>query len=302
MPVLPSRYTLLSGRLERFLRGLPGVASRDIRSVHRTRVASRRLRELLPVLQLDGDSARKLGHQLRKVTRRLGPVREADVKMLLIDELHESGRFAGPSLRLVRESVQAARERARTKLPGKSAMASFDRIGRKLERTRRKLDDADDAQTRRAWRWALDARVSRRAATLREAIDQAGAVYLPERLHAARIAVKKLRYGLELDVEARGLKPTPELRVLKRTQDLLGRLHDRQVLVDHVREIQAGLTPPSVTMWRDLDELRNVLEQSCRRLHARFIRERATLVEICDRLARRGAAAAKGASRGRRVG
>jgi CHAD domain-containing protein len=222
--------------------------------------------------------------------------------MLLIDELHESGRFAGPSLRLVRSSVQAARERSRKKLPGKSAAASFRRVARKLDRAKRKLDGADDVATRRAWRWAIDARVSRRAANLREAIDEAGSVYLPERLHAARIAVKKLRYGLELDVEARGLRMTPELGVLKRTQELLGRLHDRQVLLDHVREIQASLTPPSVTMWRDLDRLLSVLEQSCRRLHARFIRERPAIVEICDRLARRTAAAAKDAARGRRVG
>ena len=38
----------------------------------RARVASRRLRELLPVLQLDGDARRKLGRRLRKVTARLG--------------------------------------------------------------------------------------------------------------------------------------------------------------------------------------------------------------------------------------
>src|SRR5687767_15725975 len=110
MSVLPSRYDLLHARLERFSRALPGVETRDIRSVHRTRVASRRLRELLPVLKLDGDTTAKLGHQLRKVTRRLGSVREADVMLLLIDELHESGRFQGPALRRVRESVRADRE------------------------------------------------------------------------------------------------------------------------------------------------------------------------------------------------
>ena len=54
-------------------------------------------------------------------------------------------------------------------------------------------------------------RVARRAASLKAAIDEAGAVYLPERLHAVRIAVKKLRYAVELEHEIAGdekLTPT----------------------------------------------------------------------------------------------
>ncbi len=100
-----------------------------------------------------------------------------------------------------------ATRRAR-KLPARPTAAAFRRIVEKLDRAARKLDGPEDAQTRRAWRWALDARVSRRALALRQAIDKAGSVYLAERLHASRIALKKLRYGLELDVESRGLKST----------------------------------------------------------------------------------------------
>ena len=40
-----------------------------MKAVHWTRVASRRLRELLPVLGLDGDSARKLSRRLKRVTQ-----------------------------------------------------------------------------------------------------------------------------------------------------------------------------------------------------------------------------------------
>ena len=39
------------------------------------------------------DMARRLGRRLRKVTRRLGAVRELDVSCLLIDELQETGRY-----------------------------------------------------------------------------------------------------------------------------------------------------------------------------------------------------------------
>jgi len=282
MSVLPTRYNLLRARLERFSRAFPGIETGDIHAVHQTRVASRRLRELLPVLQLEGKAAGKLSHQLRKVTRRLGGVREADVM-------------------LVRDAARGEREEARGEIPGKTASESFGRLVRKLDRASRKLEEAEDAQTRRAWRWALDARVSRRAVALRLAIDKAGSVYLADRLHATRITLKKLRYAVELDVDARGLKSTNELRTLKRMQDVLGRLHDMQVLVDHVRRVQAALTPPSVTAWRDMDTLLTGLEQNCRRLHARYVGERERLIDICDRLARRSAPA-KATPRRRRAG
>ena len=291
MAVLPTRYDLLRARLDRFSLALPGVETGEIKAVHRTRVASRRLRELLPVLELEDRSAGKLSHQMRKVTRRLGSVREADVMLLLIEELHESGRFHEPAIRLVRDAARRGREEARAEIPGKSATASFKRILRKLERAARKLDRTENVHTRRAWRWALDARVSRRALALSHAIDKAGAVYLAERLHAARIALKKLRYALELDVESRGLKSTDELRLLKRMQEMLGRLHDLQVLVDHIRRVQASLAPPDVKTWRELDTVLASLEQSCRRLHARYVGERQTLLDVCDRLTRRSVAA-----------
>ena len=98
--------------------------------------------------------------------------------------------------------------------------------------------------TARSWQWVLEARVARRASALAEAIDEAGAVYLSERLHAVRIAVKKLRYALELSVDVAGQKSTPELTQLRRAQEVLGRLHDLQVLIDRMRETQASLTPP----------------------------------------------------------
>jgi CHAD domain-containing protein len=301
MAVLPTRYNLLRARLERFSLALSGIETGDIHAVHQTRVASRRLRELLPVLQLEGKAAGKLSHQLRKVTRRLGSIREADVMLLLIAELHESGRFPDAALRLVRDAARTERDEARAENPGKSTSESFGRLVRKLDRAARKLEETEDAQTRRAWRWALDARVSRRALALSQAIDKAGSVYLADRLHATRVTLKKLRYAVELDVDARGLKSSDELRTLKRMQDVLGRLHDLQVLIDHVRRVQAALNPPSVTAWRDMDTLLTGLEQSCRRLHARYVGQRERLMEICDRLSRRSAPA-KATPRRRRAG
>ena len=98
-------------------------------------------------------------------------------------------------------------------------------------------------KTARDWRWAIDARVTHRALALKTALAEAGALYLPERLHAVRIALKKLRYAREVVAEAAGLDMKAELRSLKRSQDILGRLHDMQVLLDRIRQLQASLTP-----------------------------------------------------------
>ena len=111
-------------------------------------------------------------------------------------------------------------------------------------------------------------------------------MYLPERLHMVRIALKKLRYSVEMATAASGRKPGAELRMLKRAQDALGRLHDLQVLIEHVRQLQASLAPPSVAVWRALDELMIALENECRQLHARYMRIRGDLDAVAVRFAR----------------
>jgi len=95
--------------------------------------------------------------------------------------------------------------------------------------------------------------------------------------------VKKLRYAVELAAEIAGERNPPDLRLLRRTQDLLGRTHDMQMLVDEVRQTQASLAPPSVTVWRDLDALVASLEDDCRRLHARYMHMRDALTELANR-------------------
>jgi CHAD domain-containing protein len=293
MAASTQRHALLRKRLERFTRLLPALRQGDVNALHRTRVASRRLRELLPILQLDHDLAVKLGRRLRKVTTRLGSVRELDVLLIVIDELHESRRHDRVALKRVRDEVVKERTRVRDKLLARKApLAELTRIARKLDRSADALEELEQAGSAgpsraRGWRWALDARIARRVELLQEAIVDAGAVYLPERLHAVRIAVKKLRYALEIAAEAAGERTTPELRVLERAQTLLGRLHDLQMLMDRVRQVQASLTPPNIAAWRELDAVTAVLENSCRRLHARYMRDRPALVALGDRAASR---------------
>ena len=93
----------------------------------------------------------------------------------------------------------------------------------------------------------------------------------------------RLRYAVELSTEAAGERSHADLSLLKRGQDLLGRVHDVQLLIDQVRQTQASLTPPSVTVWREFDTLVASLEDDCRRLHARYMRMRDRLAAVVER-------------------
>jgi len=194
--------------------------------------------------------------------------------------------------------VHQARDEVRGGLSLRAVAADLKRVGRKLEAIAAELEPADRERSP-AWRWAVDARVSRRASTLKAAIEEAGALYLPDRLHRVRLALKKLRYGVELAVETAGIKDSSDLVTLRRGQEVLGRMQDLQVLMERVRGVQASLTPPDPTAWHELDALVTALEHSCRRLHARYVRDRTALTLLCDRLAARPSS---GRSVARRVG
>jgi CHAD domain-containing protein len=282
------RSDLLRKHLDRFMPALSRATKGDARALHRARVASRRLRELLGLLQLDRDATRKLGRRLRKVTRRLGGIRELDVLLILIDELNVSRPEHSQALSRVTVPVAKARDEVRERVFDRLPAENMRRIGRKLARLVESLGKAEQALAGTAsneeWHWAVETRVALRASRLAAAIVDAGAVYLPDRLHAVRIALKKLRYAVELGNEVAGRKLTPELRALRRGQDTLGRLHDLQVLIDRVRQVQTSLAPASATIWRSLDRLVTALENDCRQLHARYMRQRPRLETIAARL------------------
>ena len=132
--------------------------------------------------------------------------------------------------------------------------------------------------------WALEARVVRRAVRVRSAIEATGSVYVPQRLHDVRIALKKFRDALELLAEARERPATAEIAALEHAQDVLGRLHDLEVLADRGRHVQVSLSPPDLAAWREIASLVHAAEDDCRPLHARYMHDRVRLLAIADRM------------------
>ena len=277
-------------RLDPFVRALNRLEARDAEALHQARVASRRLRELVPVLELQGDTARKIAQRLRRVTQRLGRLRELDVLQPIVDDLRQTGQSSGEALDRVAAAITDEAGRTRAWLENKLSARKRDRLAHTLDGIARHLDDPRPARHTHArdapaWVWAVDARVVRRAKRLTAAIANAGELYDATRLHDVRIALKKLRYAVELSSEARGVNRAGEIATLKRAQDTLGRLHDFEVFADRVQRVRDDAVSSKDVGLREFDALVDVVERECRHLHAAFMAERIELGAIADRLA-----------------
>jgi CHAD domain-containing protein len=222
--------------------------------------------------------------------RRLGRLRDADVSLALIDRMLDAERPVRHALVKVREELRERQKKARVKEAAERIQADGRRLVKKLDRLLAELkDDTADPKRTREVAWAVNARVVRRALVLRQTVEEAGSVYLPERLHKTRIATRRLRYAVELMADLSGTHRAAEHRSFERVQDELGRLHDVQTLMARVRRMQGSLLPSELKTWQELDALSILLENRGRRLHAAYMHNRDTLLHVCERLAGRAA-------------
>lgn len=268
---------LLQNRARALRRQLPLAIEGDSTGVHRARVASRRLREALPVMGagVKQSKTHKAERKVRRLTRALGTVRELDVTLVLLDELESAADLPRSAVEEVRAHVQVERAKRREVMLTRIGSVSSDKLNRRLAA----VADAVALVPGEAWRQVLAARLAKRARTLAEEVEAAGQLYAPEQLHQVRIAVKKLRYGLELAVDAGVTAATPLVRTLKRVQEVLGTLHDLQVLQKHVMAVQVN-TPRQTGPHEGLAAIAGRIEAQCRVLHGRFVRKAPDLIEV----------------------
>jgi CHAD domain-containing protein len=276
-PPLPVR--LMRQRLLALLDAMPAAASGDVTSVHRARVASRRLREVLPVLSeaAGSDALDRAGRQVRRITRALGPIRELDVALGHLDEAGARAGMSARALGKVRRHLAEERAIHRRAMLDVITPTALDKLKARLhEAPPTPQAREQDAEIRSARR-----RAARRAAALGVAVRRSGNLYSSERLHQARIAAKKLRYALEVERELMRARATGRINRLKRVQDLLGNIHDFEILIGRVREVQAAIASSDRKSATELDSLVRVLEEECREGHAAFLKQRAAITDLC---------------------
>ena len=246
-----------------------GVHDGEIDAVHDARIATRRIRSALPFVYTAPPA---VTDELRRIGRALGRVRELDATRELLTTLEGRASDAAAAIGVARHEVDGQLTRQRRRMVKKlkhrprsiaRAMAPGFSVGR-------------FSSLWRSWRHELRDAIQHAATDAQAALDHATAVYMPNRAHAARIAVKKLRYLVELGA-ATGAVDDAAVAGLKSAQDALGDLHDMTMLGKMVDQVQFPRD-----LLNESRALAAVVRAETARLHARYVRRRDRIRGACD--------------------
>lgn len=222
-------------RLEKYATLLPKLLIGDApETIHDLRVGSRRLQQIVRIIAPAGQTKKlkKVTAALRHVRQSLGPCRDLDVNLALIDSRRAQGG-AGSVLsawhslhRQIASQREAMIGRARQEIASQDLFKFINRVQVLIEATERDTDPLEQiaaAMTASMTGWEES------FAATREKADAMA-------LHGLRIAGKKLRYRAELLADLGQAKVKPLVKILKEIQTSLGDWHDRSVLLRHVAE------------------------------------------------------------------
>jgi CHAD domain-containing protein len=272
--------SLLDNQTYVFRTQLEGIREGGVDAVHDARVATRRIRELLALLPAvpgrDGED--EVVKNYRKVGRALGRVRDIDVQIALIRGLEDHAPNAAPSLLIVRQDHEHQRLGKTRRL-----IKTLEKVD--VDALTRATGESHPASLRRrltstGWRHQLERLVTERAHTAVHAIAHATGVYFPKRAHAARIAIKQLRYAAEIAQSTGNEAMQDGIKALRKGQEILGDLHDRQVLSQIVEDYSehAGVISEHVEL------IRQILEREVMQLHSQYVARRASLRDACTQV------------------
>ena len=238
-PFLTFAANVLHERLTTLQQALVQVRKEgDIDAVHDARVASRRLRSGLALLEeaTGRKKFRRWRRQIRNVTQALGELRDTDVQLLLVNHRLEQPEVA--------ENGQAGLTWVQQRLQRKRKQ-EYRQVRKDIGRLRRKETLEAMAEAWQKWQEgentgsAMDPVVRDQARPLVLAHlaetellnDPLPPAEQTEELHALRLALKRLRYTLEFVAPAFAGQLDGYVTTLKGLQEILGDLHDADVWV-----------------------------------------------------------------------
>ncbi len=123
-----SRDRLWRKRLNELSAVWPDFVSGRVNGLHKTRVASRRIREALPIVGATASPAKvkKLNKKMRALTRSLGPIRELDVELTILDDKSRAEGVPGRAIEMVRREVASRRAGVAQRAQGSRARRRFE--------------------------------------------------------------------------------------------------------------------------------------------------------------------------------
>ncbi len=279
----------LAEHRDRLHRHDAGVRADRPGSVHRMRIAVRRLRSALTTYRplLEPDHTDQLRADLRWLGQSLSPARDAEVLRERLDALvaeQPAELVMGPVARRIDKTLSEAAREGR-----KQAQAALDspRYFRLLDALDAFVEDppvlaaADGRATRVVPR--LLRRDARRLHRAVEAAQAAGELHPDLALHEARKKAKRLRYAAESAIPALGRRARTLTKRAKRVQEALGDHQDTVVARATLREcgVQAHLSGENAFTYgllhgleeRRATDSRESFERSWRHLHQHSILE-----------------------------
>jgi CHAD domain-containing protein len=202
-------------------------ADEDPEAVHDFRVALRRLRSWLQAFRpvLDDTVTKDSLRQLRRLSRVAGEARDLQVQRASLRELGKAGNSS-----VAEDALRIERRIAKDEARARSAL-SREVVGR-LSRTAARLAAElrhGELDTGATMAVALAQLLMEHLEQVETSLSRLKRVVPIEPAHKARIAMKRLRYLLEVFGGTSRLAATAVLR-LTEVQDEFGRLHDAQVL------------------------------------------------------------------------
>jgi CHAD domain-containing protein len=215
------------------------LESEDASAIHKVRVTTRRLQAAIDMLQTES----KLKKQLRKWRRSLSTVRNADVFLAMIEKEMTARRSVHRrQYELLKMELQKRRARRARKIRPYLEQIDLASLASKLglnpvnwtDRSESlQMIDGDQLSIDPIWIEYEIKATSRAADRLEQRLNQLQALTsavqdaaCPERVHQLRIAIKRLRYLLEVISEMGYCDASRALEYLKSLQDGLGNWHD----------------------------------------------------------------------------
>lgn len=209
----------------------------DVDAVHEMRVAIRRLRTALRSVKDHIDSPRRLRRGLEELAKDLGRVRDHDVMIERLRSTQLPGATRDERARLAKLIGKLESRRARAQqvledaLHGKSYRALLKLLDLFIHSPR----IAPHGEFVLASRALAD--VSERLGeSVARSTAMTTAAPTPRSLHALRISFKRLRYALDFHATACGLAYDVERRMARAMQEVLGEIHDRDLLLGWIAE------------------------------------------------------------------
>lgn len=280
---------LVHRHLDTVLTRLPDVLDGDTESIHEARISTRRLREVLPLT--GGSRIEHMTQTVREAGRQLGRVRDLDVMSELLSSLSERVPAAAAlEVHNLREIVRTRRQEARQAMVKELEDLDLPKlrdafhIGNRISRVWHRIEGSVAMWTP-AWAEPIWAQIAARKTEAVAATERAPGIYLPNRTHAARVAVKKLRYAVEVASDTGVWTPQRVLKDLRKIQGILGDVHDLQVLVELADQSQPADEKPSDAAVI----VKNLLMTEINRYHAEYARRRPWIFGIADACTRAAA-------------